>query len=210
VSVYQSMYSTRTHWDNFFPTVVDIVTANQVQITRIMMSMDPSDWSELKNALRQLPQPFHPGLFRIYSKESFATVAVVPHVAGFIEALMREISKNDARFQNAAKRHNVQQVMLKIGVAPEKPVLAYIHGAGDGDGLILTVDSVHYHFGETGAGMFRWSDVVGAFAVEGCFEITLRSGKRVRIPERHILEATTSTALETAFNQIAGNLGAAS
>jgi len=205
VAVYQGMDSGQCHWDDFFPVVADIVTADQSEITRLMMAIQPDDWSELVDCLRQLPQPIQPGLYRIYrqSRYSVSTQLVEDaQVVGCLRTGLQELAKNNVYLAEEAPQDEVERVMLKMERSPAESHVAFLGGAGAGDGMLLTSAAVYYHFRETGSGFFNWRDVVGAFAVDTCFEITLQPGNRLRIPGRHFLDASTTTTVERVVNQV--------
>lgn len=205
VAVYQGMDSGQSHWDDFFPVVADIVTADQSEITRLMMAIQPDDWSELVDCLQQLPQPIQPGLYRIYPQACFSDSdqpVDETRVAACLRTGLEGLAKNKVYLAEEAAQDDVEQVILKIGRSPAESLVAFLGGAGKGDGMLLTSAGGYYHFRETGSGVFTWQDVVGAFAVDGCFEITLRSGERLRIPARHFLNPSTTTTVERVVNQV--------
>lgn len=197
IATYQAMTNELPHWDNFFPKCVDLVSANEQDLTRIMMAVEPGEWDELLQALAQLPRPFQVGLYRIYPAARFQQPSLPQR-----ESLIRQYLSLESRFvyfQPDIKPADLQAIVAKTG-ATNSPPLVLLEGRGVGEGMLLTNDSVAYHYRETGAGGFPWSDVVGAMYTEEGFEITLRNGRRVRIPGRHFLEGTVAAALEVVFN----------
>ncbi len=54
-----------SHWDDFFPKVVNCVTTDEAEIERVFRSLGPQEWKELDEGLRQVPRPYEPGLYRV-------------------------------------------------------------------------------------------------------------------------------------------------
>jgi hypothetical protein len=54
------------HWTDFNPLPVQCATADEAEAARVMREISPSRWAELQAALRQLPEPFRPGLYRLW------------------------------------------------------------------------------------------------------------------------------------------------
>jgi hypothetical protein len=67
VALYQSggMKEDQNHWADFDPRPIDCATSDLREIKRVMDSFDPDDINELKTWLKQVPQPYRPGLYPI-------------------------------------------------------------------------------------------------------------------------------------------------
>lgn len=66
IAVYQpSNDEEQPHWDDFYPIAVQCATTDSDEVDRIYESLDEESWATLDNALKQVPQPFEPGLYRI-------------------------------------------------------------------------------------------------------------------------------------------------
>ena len=53
------------HWTNFHPRPVQCATADETEIKRLLVEIEKPRWAELQAAIRQLPKPFRPGLYRL-------------------------------------------------------------------------------------------------------------------------------------------------
>lgn len=58
------------HWDDFFPIPLDYATNDQAEIERALRRYDAQQqWRDIEQRLRQVPQPYVPGLYRIDSAD---------------------------------------------------------------------------------------------------------------------------------------------
>jgi hypothetical protein len=57
------------HWVDFTPHPVQLATFDEAEIARTLSSIDEEDWPELEEALRQVPQPYRPGLYLIAPRD---------------------------------------------------------------------------------------------------------------------------------------------
>ena len=53
------------YWIDFDPRPVNCVTTDLSEIERIIASLESNEWTELEATLRQVPQPYRTGLFRV-------------------------------------------------------------------------------------------------------------------------------------------------
>lgn len=56
---------TRDHWSDFYPVAVQCATRDPEEIDRVYDSLDEDSWETLDLALKQVPRPVEPGLYRI-------------------------------------------------------------------------------------------------------------------------------------------------
>jgi hypothetical protein len=64
VAVYQmGMDEKLPHWVDFFPQPVDFVTSDPAVVKRVLNTFTANDWQELEDWLKQMPQPYRPGLY---------------------------------------------------------------------------------------------------------------------------------------------------
>jgi hypothetical protein len=54
------------NWVDFHPMPVQCATANEAEPARVLREISASRWAELQAALPRLPQPFRPGLYRLW------------------------------------------------------------------------------------------------------------------------------------------------
>ena len=55
----------KSHWDNFYPVVVNCATSDDRAIRRILASIPREEWDMLEAGLQQVPTPRKPGRYRI-------------------------------------------------------------------------------------------------------------------------------------------------
>jgi len=66
VSLYKpNLERNATHWADFMPRPVDCATTNLPAIIALKNTFTNDDWKELSEALKQVPRPYRPGLFRV-------------------------------------------------------------------------------------------------------------------------------------------------
>jgi hypothetical protein len=54
------------HWDYFEPRAVQCATSDASEVARLLGEISEVRWAELEDAVRNLPQPFRPGLYRLW------------------------------------------------------------------------------------------------------------------------------------------------
>lgn len=52
-------------WTNFHPRPVQCATANEAEVKRLLKEVTPPEWKALQEAIRRLPKPLRPGLYRL-------------------------------------------------------------------------------------------------------------------------------------------------
>ncbi len=66
IAVYQpGNDEAQLHWDDFYPVAVQCATMDSEEIDRVYESIDEDSWETMEAALKQVPQPYKPGLHRI-------------------------------------------------------------------------------------------------------------------------------------------------
>lgn len=55
----------KAHWDDFDPVAVNCVTASRADIERTLNSIPADEWECLEEGLKQVPQPYRPGLYPV-------------------------------------------------------------------------------------------------------------------------------------------------
>jgi hypothetical protein len=63
VALYQPSQGDDSHWSDFHPVAVECVTTDPAAIQYTMSQLGEDGWRELENKLRQVPQPWKPGLY---------------------------------------------------------------------------------------------------------------------------------------------------
>jgi hypothetical protein len=63
VALYQASLTDDSHWSNFQPIAVECVTTDAASIRHTMSQLGDDSWRELECKLRQVPQPWKPGLY---------------------------------------------------------------------------------------------------------------------------------------------------
>ena len=71
VALYRDRFQNGEHWSSFDPKPVACVTKDQNAINGVMSSFSSEDWNEIEEAILQVPKPYQPGHYRIYSREEF-------------------------------------------------------------------------------------------------------------------------------------------
>lgn len=54
-----------THWSDFSLIAVDCATSDPAQIARVLASIPAAEWAAMEAALRQVPTPYKPGLYKV-------------------------------------------------------------------------------------------------------------------------------------------------
>jgi hypothetical protein len=52
-------------WSNFHPRPVQCATASEAEVKRLLKEVPASQWEALQAAIRRLPKPLRPGLYRL-------------------------------------------------------------------------------------------------------------------------------------------------
>lgn len=65
IAVYDQKEEGKPHWDDFYPVAVQCATTDSDEVDRVYESIDEESWETLDAALKHVPQPFEPGLYRI-------------------------------------------------------------------------------------------------------------------------------------------------
>ncbi len=53
------------HWSNVHPRAAQCATADENELKRLLSEIDKQRWAALQAAIRQLPKPIRPGLYRL-------------------------------------------------------------------------------------------------------------------------------------------------
>ncbi len=53
------------HWSNFHPRAAQCAVADESEVKRLLGEIDKPRWAALEAAIRQLPKPLRPGLYRL-------------------------------------------------------------------------------------------------------------------------------------------------
>jgi len=174
------------HWSNFRPVVVNCVTWNVDDVTRVFSMLEAVDWHELDQAIRQLPQPFAAGLYKVEldppsQKSSISPATISSRLASY---LPHGKDKRCWVTPPGVPPYLLQSAKATIGGgAPAGEPLGLVLAEGDSkvdSGLLFTSAAVYYRFTDGPAGMFRWLDIAGAGNSADGFEVLLASGVRLR------------------------------
>jgi hypothetical protein len=68
VAMYDGTLTDR-HFTNFHPRAAQCATSDAATIKRLLSEIDKDRWTALQAAIRQLPQPIKPGLYRLPTAE---------------------------------------------------------------------------------------------------------------------------------------------
>lgn len=185
IAIYHEDDEGSPHWNTFVPTVAACVTRKMEEIDRVQRSLDDSDWRELDAALKQIPRPYEPGLYRIYPDDAPPPSPrwVHQHVPKIIDAWLT----HDPQKHSYLAAQGIPPAVIEAarqnfaGGADPTDIVAVLLRSGDGkQGLALTRQGVFLDLGDTGPQRFLWSDVRGGFVGYFEFEITLRDWRRIR------------------------------
>jgi hypothetical protein len=174
------------HWSNFSPVVVNCVTWDMDDVTRVFSTLDAVNWHELDQAIRQIPQPYAAGLYKVEldppsQKSSISSATIASRLASYLP------HGNDKRCwvtPSGVPLYLLQSAKATIGGgAPAGEALGLLLAPGDSkieSGLLFTSAAVYYRFSGGPSGMFRWLDIAGAGNAADGFEVLLTSGVRLR------------------------------
>jgi len=207
VALYEDNFPCGEHWSSFDPKPVACVTKNQQAISGVMSTFSAEDWREMDEALLQVPQPYQPGHYRIYSPEEFAP----RHRPSGDE--IKEIVRRGLHEQGSAFLfHKLDQEKLTtIGsftpAAGVSSTWGIVSALGDEckEALVFSDVGIFYNFKETGSGRIGYEDVVGALSSNSGLEIMLRDRTRIHIPKTHFLSGLLGQ-LDMIFDQISGRI----
>lgn len=204
VSLYESCTEEVEHWADFHPKVAACVASNSDDPQRLLDSIDADSWRELKEGLDQIPEPFEPGLYRIYPAEVQAREFTLEpdQIAELIDRCLSAARNCRLMSQGRMVPH---EAFCYIPREVRKDILAVIESAevsaNVSQGVSLTTTGMFYHFHQMGKGAFRWEKVIGAFATRQGLEVTFADMRRITFPSSHFLNATRY-ALETLIDTI--------
>jgi hypothetical protein len=174
------------HWSNFWPVVVNCVTLNFDDVSRVFSTLDATDWHELDRAIRQLPQPYTAGLYKVELDPPSQKSSILPMTIASRLASSFSHGKDKRCWVTppGIPPYLLQSASATIGRgAPAGEPLGLLLAPGDSkidSGLLFTSTAIYYRFIDGPAGMFRWLDIAGAGNAADGFEVLLTSGVRLR------------------------------
>jgi hypothetical protein len=174
------------HWDDFWPTVVNCVTWNKSDINRVFATLTPTDWTQLEAGLRQVPQPFAVGLYKV---EIDAPVRRSPVTAAEVAGKLSDYLRHGAEKRCWLATHGIPPYLLQSAMASISrgavagEVLGLLLAEGDSrasTGLLFTSGGVLFRFADGQSGGFRWNEMAGAGNTIDGLEVLLKTGARLR------------------------------
>jgi len=209
IALYENGFPESQHWSSFDPKPVNCVTGNDASINQVLSTFTQEDWQELEVGLAQVPQPFKPGHYRVYSPAEFQPRAI-PSGDQIKQIVMSHLQDQDHVFLFQA----IQQEMLTT-IAQFVPhnALSHVWGIitefGDcSHAMVFSDVGVFYNFKDTGTGQFGYADIVGALSSDSGLEIMLRGGAQGRRIQFAYLDfrRPVLSRLDMLFDQISGRL----
>lgn len=176
------------HWEYFAPVVVNCVTWNTADIQRVFFSIQSSDWEEISQGLKQLPQPFVEGLYKVELKPPLARFLAPQQIARVVPQVVQHQPEKYCYVAGQGIPPEIMQNALAT-IAPNlnpQSVLAVVLANSDASGkqgMILTGEGVFFGLSGTLRGAFRWQDVWGAGRTRYQLEVLLTNGQRWRFDE---------------------------
>ncbi len=174
------------HWTNFWPVVVNCVSWSIGDIARVFATITSADWQQLETALRQIPSPFSPGLYKV---ELELPARKQPPPATDLARRMADYLSHGDENNSWLSPPSIPPYLLQSAItymakgnAAGEP-LALILVRGDkmaSTGLLLTSAGVYFHFAGGSQGAFRWTELAGAGCAADGLEVVLTSGARFR------------------------------
>jgi len=174
------------HWADFWPVVVNCVTRSVGDVARVFATLDNSNWQQLETAIRQIPKPFSPGLYKVElelppRKQPLPPSEIARRLADYLP------HGQDNRCwlsPPGIPPYLLQSAMMAMakGAAAGEP-LALVLANGDqmaSTGLLLTSVGVFFNFAGGSPGAFRWSELAGAGNAADGLEVVLTDGTRFR------------------------------
>ncbi|MEN8148721.1 MAG: hypothetical protein ABFS86_02790 [Planctomycetota bacterium] len=194
VSLYGWTIGDRDHWSTFHPFLVDVATGNAEKIRESIDRLDDEDWADLEFALAQVPQPYTPGLYRIYEPlERPLPAEPTP------EEIEKKLNRHVARRQDRLGWHPKGQIDAEsmqtalgtwaAGARAEDAIALIDHLGGDRgkSGFLVTSDGIWYGLRDVGDGFFPWREFRGTHLSPDALEITLTTGTRLHLTLDHFL-----------------------
>lgn len=170
----------------------------------MLQSIDEETWRQLEVGLKQIPQPYQLGRYRIFLTEVPAPDPgwLAKHLPGLIKECITH-GPDDSYY--LASKGIPDKVLQKVaaGYAAEADpatILAVIGIGGSVEtGLTLTTEGAFYR-SKLGADRFHWTDLCGALVGWFELEIVLRDFTRIRLPES--LSSKSWWEVERLLNEI--------
>jgi hypothetical protein len=191
-----------SHWLDFEPVAAQCATGNRQEIERLLESIEGT-WQALEVGLRQLPRPLQPGQYRIVPSRPDRRV---PAQAELEATLKRSLSPN-AEKGRYGPGDAIPGALLS-GVADacavtvkKKEVLGAVAGGQEGQGVLLTVNSVLYNLGGEESGVVAWSNLRGASLHFDEVELVSENQERHRF-SRHAFSEENQWFLEETINRV--------
>ena len=204
VSFYEGAVEEIDHWTDFSPKLAACVTSKPNDAQRLLDSIDEADWLELNRALKQVPRPYAPGLYRTYAPNTLNRMfhlepdeiveLIDDHLSGMQNCLLMSAGEMVPHEVNTYVPKNARRDVVAVIESAEV-------SADISKGLSLTHIGAFYNMRPIGKGVFKWENVVGAFVTDRGLEITLTDEKRLLFRKSHFLTAM-KYALETLINEI--------
>jgi hypothetical protein len=174
------------HWSDFWPVAVNCVTWNVDDIAQVFSTLSSADWQQLDTALRQIPRPYSPGLYKVELELPTRRAPLPgPDLARRMAECLTHGDENRCWLSPPGIPPYLLQSAITYmakGNATGEP-LALILATGDkmaSTGLLLTSTGVYFHFAAGSHGMFRWTELAGAGCAADGLEVVLTGGARFR------------------------------
>lgn len=176
------------HFEMLSPTCVNCVTWSRHDIGRLFSSIQPSEWQELQEALKLVPQPPAEGLYKVELQPPLQR-AISPQR---IQQLMQQLFAHQPDKQCYVAAAGIPPQILQAAIATMAPNvnpqnvlgLALANSDANGQaGMIFALDGVYFRVSDSLRGAFRWQDLWGAGTSRRQFEILLTNRQRLRFDE---------------------------
>ena len=170
VSYYCPGHKALDHWVDFRPRLINAVARSTESVDRLMSSISESEWQILDIGISQIPKPYTPGLYRIYSLQQ---IEYVEHRGKIDEAKIFKVIEyflsGLSRVRIAPDKRTATQALEAFN-APIDHSVAAITSL---NGMVFTTSACYGNDPTGEQFVFQWSDVLGALYTDGKVRITL-------------------------------------